>query len=466
MSTLISDYFGVDFDSYGVFDAIVDADSHYFINITRLKDATTPEFVSSYKKINDYFSTIALLLDQAQEKTKKDRFYREALNRFAFSEVNGINLGFSQTLYGAAFGNGLRDVIISDAFDIVKAGTKRPEFFHLIGLFEDNVGPDRLSDMFATIIKTNIYAYTKRINLELGITPENFPNEIFNDGVVFNPYKRCDLLLIPKEILHELPIAHSWDDIDRVVSENDAIRKEINIMVGEEWSKYVSSQKKEYLKDHIFKISEKCARVLKIYETLHESECDWEADLDYVVSRIFKSIKNTSLGFLQQSKDIRQVTSDEAIEYIMDIFKDWVENNRGWEEILSISTRKREKIVQRLVHLGAKEYIKINDLDISFESDAGNGPSDVKVSRGKDKSLCEIKLSSNNQYLHGYQKQVNKYAEAECTDKLFYAFIDIGNPGRLKSIKELHQSNLKTGVKCPKLIIIDSTEKESASIIK
>ena len=74
MSTLISDYFGVDFDSCGVFDAVIDADSHYFINVTRLKDATTPEFAESYQKINNYFGEIALLLDQAQEKTIKIDF--------------------------------------------------------------------------------------------------------------------------------------------------------------------------------------------------------------------------------------------------------------------------------------------------------------------------------------------------------------------------------------------------------
>ena len=209
---------------------------------------------------------------------------------------------------------------------------------------------------------------------------------------------------------------------------------------------------------------DKCGRVLEIYETLHESECDWETDLDYVANRLFKSLKNMGFGFLEHSQDIHQVTSDEAIEHIMYIFKDWVENNRGWEEILSISTRKREKIVQRLVHLGAKEYIKTNNLDISFESDAGRGPLDVKVSRGVDKSLCEIKLSTNSQYLHGYQNQVEEYAKAECIDKLFYAFVDVGNPGRLKTIKDLHQSNLDNGIKCPKLIIIDSTEKKSASI--
>ena len=38
MSTLISDYFGVDFDLCGVFGCSDRYDSHYFINVTRLKD--------------------------------------------------------------------------------------------------------------------------------------------------------------------------------------------------------------------------------------------------------------------------------------------------------------------------------------------------------------------------------------------------------------------------------------------
>ena len=207
MAEFISDYFDKDFDSKGVFDAVMDSDSRYFINVTRLKDAKTPEFSESYNKINSYFRNIALLLNQAKEKSKTDRFYREALKRFNFSEVNGINLGFSETRYGAAFGPELRNSTGSDAFDIVKAGTVQPEFFHLVGLFEENVGPDRLSDMIATIIKEDIFAYTRRINAELNITSDNYPDDRFFDGIVINPYKNCELLLLPKEILNELPIA-------------------------------------------------------------------------------------------------------------------------------------------------------------------------------------------------------------------------------------------------------------------
>ena len=43
----------------------------------------------------------------------------------------------------------------------------------------------------------------------------------------------------------------------------------------------------------------------------------------------------------------------------------------------------------------------------------------LKVSRGQDKTLIEVKLSSNSQYLHGYEVQVEEYGKAENTDKLF-----------------------------------------------
>lgn len=53
---------------------------------------------------------------------------------------------------------------------------------------------------------------------------ENYPDCMFrDDGLIVNPYKGCEILLLPIDILHELPIAQCWDDIDRVVSENENI---------------------------------------------------------------------------------------------------------------------------------------------------------------------------------------------------------------------------------------------------
>ena len=46
------------------------------------------------------------------------------------------------------------------------------------------------------------------------------------------------------------------------------------------------------------------------------------------------------------------------------------------------------------------------------------GPVDLKMSRGNDKTVVEIKLSSNADYIHGYEEQIEEYAKAEGTTQL------------------------------------------------
>ncbi len=245
MSILFSKEFGIPVDEIirtGVFDVFLDEDSHFFINIKRLQETDVSEFVGAYNSINEYFREIGLLLKSSKHGNK---LYREALKRFDFPEVNGINLGFSAGRHGAGFGKQLRNQIIADAYEIIQSGSEQPEIFHLTSLFEENVGPDRLSDMFARLIYKNILAYTKRICQELKIVPENYPAYQFSNGLLINPYKKVKLLLLPVDILHELPIARCWDDIDRVCRENEAIHDEINSLVGNEWNKMASSEKND-----------------------------------------------------------------------------------------------------------------------------------------------------------------------------------------------------------------------------
>mgnify|MGYP001666283358 FL=1 len=44
-----------------------------------------------------------------------------------------------------------------------------------------------------------------------------------------------------------------------------------------------------------------------------------------------------------------------------------------------------------------------------------------------------MKLSSNSQYLHGYEVQVEEYGKAENTDKLVYVLVDVGIPLKVKN---------------------------------
>lgn len=226
----VSEYLGVSsLKDYGVFDALIEKDSHFFINILRLKNSRIPEFIEAYKHLNSYFNDIATLLDAADSPEMSDKMYKSARNKFNFHEVNGINLGFSKSSTGAGWGPKISNKVLRDAYQIIKKGNKQPEIFHLVSLFEENIAGDRLSDMIATIIEDYIKEYTLRIMNDIGINKSTRKELQFSpDGFVINPYKKIPILLLPEEILHELPIARCWDDISRVVIENELIRNEIN----------------------------------------------------------------------------------------------------------------------------------------------------------------------------------------------------------------------------------------------
>jgi hypothetical protein len=148
---------------------------------------------------------------------------------------------------------------------------------------------------------------------------------------------------------------------------------------------------------------------------------------------------------------------------IIELFRHWVEDLKGWEVIISVDSRNREKLIQRVIHGQALAFIEANRLDISCEPNEGRGPVDFKVSRGNDKTIIEVKLSSNSQYLHGYEVQIEEYGKAERTNQMIYVLIDLGHPLKIKKIQELHDKRYNDGEDLPTLVVIDSTEKKSAS---
>jgi len=459
----VSEYFNAEEELIDreVFDAVINTDNPFFINIIRLKKSTVPEFIDAYKHINAFFGEIATLLEAAERPDTSDVMYRAARSRFEFHEVNGINLGFARSKYGSGWGKKTSDRVCADAYQIVKKGSKQPELFHLVSLFEEDIAGDRLSDMIATIIEPYINKYTLRIMQELNISAETRPGFTFlPDGLVKNPYKDAPILLLPQEILHELPIAKDWDDIDRVATENRIIRLEVSAEVGKQWKKWASADKKAYLKKHVFMDPDVCNRVVDGYRSEELRAYDPMENPKYFAEMIFREIRDT-VSFKAPKKD---VSSIEATHAVIRIFKDWVENNRGWDEIQHAPKGKEEKSVQRLMHLASKYYVEVNNLDLSFESDAGRGGVDIKLSRGNDKTVAEVKLSSNTQYMHGYKIQVNEYGRAERTQNLIYVFIDVGNEGRRKNILTEHRKNIQKGIPCPDLVLIDARPKRSASV--
>ena len=301
---LLSDYLKIGYvlDENGIFDPILDEDSHFFINIQRLKKTTVPEFIESYEKIHEYFRRIIKLLDKAEQKAITDTFYKQALNMFDFSEVNGICLGYAKGTSGAGFGDRLASQVMSTAFDIVKAGVTDPEFFELLPLFQDNIGADRLSDMIATLVLDDIKAYTKRINIELGIVQEEYKKLLFNNAFLVNPYKRDNVLLVPIDILHKLPVAESWEDIDLVVSQNNTLRAEMNTEVALEWKKYSTIERKSYLRREVFEDFNVCQRVIRGYRAEDLDAFNPHDNFQYFLTKLMQQIVNLNINWKTSKK--------------------------------------------------------------------------------------------------------------------------------------------------------------------
>lgn len=464
---LLSEYLSLneELDDLGVFDTTLDCDRPFFINLLRLREAKTPEFINSYEKIYNFFDGIILLLDESTN--TNDDYYKVALRQFRFSEVNETNLGFADGKSGQGFGKQLREQVISHAFNIVKAGCKNPRFFELMELFESNIGPDRISDMITTIIVEDIQSYTLRIWKELGINENKYPDCRFDKEFLLNPYKNGKkIYLLPIEILKELPIAKSWDEIDDVMDQNQAIRNEINGLVSKVWKKYTASEKKECIRTQIFENPGRSERVLKSYENEKTSPLDLKSastfniDPYYYAKKVAKYLKEDRFSF-----DLKhhETSRDVAIE-MLDYFGAFVYDHKGWSLIQAFSTNNGEKFTQRLIDACCRSIVTFHGFDISFEADEGVGPVDIKVSKGLDKTIIEVKLSTNIQYLHGFSDQVQQYGKSENTSSMIYLFIDKGNPGRMRKVKDSYQELKYDGMPCPDVYLVDARKRDSASI--
>ncbi|MEM6530858.1 MAG: hypothetical protein AAF653_21355, partial [Chloroflexota bacterium] len=201
MAQSISTYLNVptsDFAATGAFDAILEVDSKLFIDPHLLKFTSAPELANSYQTMLDRFSQIIKLL--AQSKQRGDKFWHEAEKRMNFKEVKGLCIGYSsKSTSGSGMGAGFRLQLLKTAKTIVDAGIQDPEFFELLGLFEDGIGADRISDMVARIIIEDLLAYSQRIFTDLGVDDRLIPWS-YGDRqyqLVRNPYNNWPIILVP-----------------------------------------------------------------------------------------------------------------------------------------------------------------------------------------------------------------------------------------------------------------------------
>jgi len=176
------------------------------------------------------------------------------------------------------------------------------------------------------------------------------------------------------------------------------------------------------------------------------------------------------LPSLQIDEANTKKTPDELFLIAMEIcnaFKGLIENNRMYKLLYNDDdTPKDETASQLLFYSIAMGFCKKYDVDINRESDPGIGELDFKFSVGnRSKVVIEMKLSTNGQLIHGYEKQLPAYLRAEDIKRGILVVIQTtkDKPASLKKIEEDYAIAVKNPNHEVDLVVIDATPRPSAS---
>lgn len=457
-------------EELGVFDSFIGIDAKLFIDPTLLELSEVPEFANSRDKLMRHYSRIIKLLRNS--KTKGDLAWREARKLLMFKELGGLSIGYSnKSDTGNAIGPKLRDKLLERAKEIIDLGIGDPEIFELIGLIEEGFGPDRLSDMVGRILADDIYVYSARVHDDLA-TESTLPRILVKktDGTVYSlikhPYKNKPLLCLPENILRDLPIATSWEDIQELGSFNERLRKKINELIGLVWKQ----ESKVDIASLVLSDPQNISDLVATYRTSDTKPYDYKLDrasqlMWYELGQEFAN--KYPLNIVNKSpKNMSDL--EEIVAATVQQFRRNIEHNGLNEHLyLDITGEKlrNERYAQLLFYSVADTYCKANKLDVSREPNAGSGPVDFKISQNYNtKVVVELKLSTHKKLIQSVEEQIQAYMDAENTNSGIIVIIQVrNNSERLDNLREYYRKLQEMGKRLPQLIFIDGRIKPSAS---
>lgn len=458
------------FKKTGAFDPILGIDTRLFIDPSLIRETDIPEFKGTYIKIQDFFEKIIRLLKQAKQNSPKDIFWKKAFTLFESGEIKGSNIGYSsKSNKGSGIGPKKKQRILTDIKSIINAGNDDPKIFELLGAFEDDVGPDLISDMITNILIKEFISYTQRICNELGVELKNlkFSKNYPADRLPQNPYSKDPIILIPKEFLRDLPVANDFADLNWIKAHNEELKDFFNQIFRNAYKEVTLQEKKNHIKNVFIQYPDLLKDLLEEYSKSKPNYYNFEEDKTGEASwyRVAQSILVESPLELKLKKEPTLENIYEIVNQICMHFKELIENNGLCKLLYDGKDKPKHESASQLLFFGiAYAYCYANNLDLTPEADAGRGPVDFKISLGASaKVVVEIKLTSNKQLAHGYEKQLPIYKKAEKSQKGIY--LVLYNGGITKSRWE-NFNNLVKNSALPNIdvVIVNAIPKASASV--
>lgn len=458
------------FEDAGVFDGFIEVDTKLYIDPHLLSTSGAPEIKEAAEQFKLYFKDIISILKHST--SSQDVFWRQARKKLVFPEISQLSLGYSKDdTRGNAIGVKLAASITKTASEIVKAGIEAPEIFELIGLLEEGIGADRISDMTAAIIVEHLLLYSQRIASELTLSTQKlaFRETIYR--IPFDKEKVRFVILVPSDILRKLPVANDWSDIDVVCMHNEALRQKVNQIIGRTWRDATKRITKRDLRNALLNHPGALLDLIEQYKNKAGNAYDFQADPAGEILWHETAQQYTGNYPLDLSQ-YRRVSAENIMAVVQAIcgqFKKLVEENGLHQLFYNDEGRLKHERAAQLLFFGiADAYCEANDLDLSREPSAGRGPVDFKISHGyQAKVNVEIKYSSNPHLNDGYSSQLPVYNQAEKTQHSILLVIQTGDHNKkLNRLIDLKLEALSKNMRVPEIITVDGRKIKSASRLR
>lgn len=462
-------------EKLGVFDVSLNIDTRLFPDPLLLEKSDHVEMRAARPHFESYFDTVRKLA-AASGGNQNTKAWRSAYKLLSFPEIKGTCLGYgADSIAGSGVGHEMTERLLTTACEIVQLGIDDPDLFLAMGLFEEDFGPDLIGDMFTNVCFEQIAAYNKRVYKALKVKTKPFSIRLgngkryeaqFAENPCF-PGADIPVILLPKDILQDLPLALDWAGVQEVSARNSEFRDNLNDDISKLWSKKTLESKSK-LKNWALSGGGAFGNLLDMLHGQDGKPYDFAGDrLGEIIWRtIGERVSSDHPLKIAKPKAKTKKEIAEVVAKILEQFAFLIEKRDLWKDLyVDSKTVRLEQAAQRMFYSIAHSYCEANDLDISPEAYAGRGPVDFKFSSGfRKRILVEIKLSTNTRLVHGYEKQLSLYDAAERPFKSYFLIINVGKlRNKLKDVHFLEGQRKKKKLRTPEIVVVDGTFRNSAS---
>ena len=391
----------------------------------------------------------------------------------SFPEPSELCLGYTATgTAGSGSGPANGDLIIGSIVTAISAGLDRPEHIEEIGILNEGIGADRISDATCNVLKAHVIDYTKQVVDRHHIWTHSFrvphsrcdlnTGRWMNDpyDLPKNPITNEPVLLLPFRFLNELPSlnAHDWF----YSSLNEDLRHDLNVRVGQRVSKrtVVRLARRHPERIRVWAMQLRESNMVRGYNFQRDplGIARWQDEGE---------------SFAAHHPITAAITNEEDlaifVAQLISHFKLYIEEQGGWRNLWNDNGSEKPEEAAQLALLGlARPYCRDNGIELDREVNLGRGPVDFKFSSGSQaRLLIEAKKLHNGRFWQGLEVQLPSYLKSDGTTAGWYLALQYREDGVSKTRRDelpdrVKALNAKLGTSI-NFAVIDARRKLSAS---